>query len=171
MYPLRKAIIANISGSILNLSSVYLMDGSVLIPRDHPKGHQQRACLLAGAKRRQSDEDTRRQSDHDKDQGETQIQRALSDFHTFTFLDSVFMFREIARDTPYGTPHPFSLSILDRLHPAVGSPECPEKFFGNPNQSSIFNRPVNLEKSTPLCTNADPVVSTRRNILDRTFNC
>jgi len=147
------------------------MDGSVLIPRDHPKGHQQRACLLAGAKRRQSDEDTRRQSDHDKDQGETQIQRAFSDFHTFTFLDSVFMFREIARDTPYGTPHPFSLSILDRLHPAVGPPECPEKFFGNPEQSSIFNRPVNLEKSTSLCTNPDPAVSTRRNILDRTFNC
>ena len=97
MYPLRKAIIANISGSILNLSSVYLMDGSVLIPRDHPKGHQQRACLLAGTKRRQSDEETRRQSDRHKGQRETQIQRAFNDFHTFHL--SRFSFH-VSRDSP-----------------------------------------------------------------------
>jgi hypothetical protein len=58
------------------------MDGSVLTPKDHSKGDQQRACLFAGAKRRQSDERTRRQSDRQKDQGETQTQRVFNDFHT-----------------------------------------------------------------------------------------
>ena len=105
------------------------MVGSVLIPRDHPKGHQQRACLLAGAKRRQSDEDTRRQSDRDKDQGETQIQRAFSDFHTFTFLDSVFMFREIARDTPYGTSQPVFSQHPGSAPPSGGLSRMPREIL------------------------------------------
>jgi len=117
LYPLRTAITANISVSILSLSSVYLMDGSVLTPKDHSKGDQQTACLLASAKRRQSDEDARRQSDRDKDQGETQIQRAFNDFHTFSFLESVFTFREIAREAPCGTPH----SVFSQ-HPGSAPP-------------------------------------------------
>ena len=105
------------------------MNGFVLTPKDHSKGDQQTGCLLAGAKRRQSDKDTRRQSDRDKGQGETQIQRAFNDFHTFHL--SQFSFH-VSRDSPGSslrTPFGFSLSILDRLHLAVGSPECPEKFF------------------------------------------
>ena len=70
------------------------------------KGDQQGACLLACVRRRQSDEDTRGQSDRDKDQGEAQIQRAFNDFHTFTFLESVFTFREIARETPCRASRP-----------------------------------------------------------------
>ena len=66
------------------------MDGSVLTARDDSKGDQQRACLLAGAKGPQFDEHARCQSNRDKDQGDTQIQRAFNDFHSFTFLDSVF---------------------------------------------------------------------------------
>jgi hypothetical protein len=68
------------------------MDGSVLTPKDHSKGDQQGACLLACVKRRRSDEDTRRQSDRDKDQGEAQIQRAFNDFHTLPFSNQFSRF-------------------------------------------------------------------------------
>ncbi len=39
----------------------------------------------------------------------------------------------------------FSLSILDRSLLAERFPECPEILFGSWRESSIFNRPVNLE--------------------------
>ena len=146
------------------------MDDSALTPKDHSEGDQQRACLLAGAKRRQSDEHARRHSDRYKDQGETQIQGTFNDFHTFTFLDSVFTSREIARER--NLPSGFLSASWIGSTWRWALPNAQRNSFGNLEQSSMFNRPVNLEKPAWLLPTqvlaSQPIPE---EYLDRGVNC